>query len=426
MNIQIFKNSNNFLKDKMRILVYYLPILFLLIVLTPTTGHGSDYFCWIEWCKFQYQNGISNTYQSWTDYLPLYHYILNLFGKMIGNIEEIPRYIYRLKYITYLFELGSTLILFYILKNQFKDFFKSLFFSLFYLLNFAVLYNSAIWGQVDGIMTFFVFASIISAYYNKTILSILLFVLAVNMKLQAIFFLPLSFYVLVLQYERKQLVKFGIGLFCSLLLQFIIISPFYFNGDLDKFWQVIENSAGKYPKITMNAYNFWALLVDSKNFFDSDADQYWLLTYKSWGLLLFLSTSFMVLIIPLIRVYKKLIQGKSLNNSLNEILLLGAIIPLLFFFFNTQMHERYSHPAFIFITVYSLLNRKIYILVISSIAYFLNLEDVLQAFNTQNYGTLIYTPFFIALLYLLTIVLLFIELYKCQLNKNFSVKENVS
>jgi Gpi18-like mannosyltransferase len=410
----------------MPILTYYLPILLLLIVLTPTTGHGWDCYCWGEWCKYQNQHGISNTYRGWTDYLPLYHYILNLFGKMIGNIEEIPRYIYRLKYITYLFELGSTLIIFYILNNQFKDFFKSLFYSIFYFLNFAVLYNSAIWGQVDGIMTFFVFASIVSAYYNKIILSILLFVLAVNMKLQAMFFLPLLLYVLALHFERKQLVKIGISLFCALLLQFLIISPFYFNGDFDKLWNVIENSVGKFPHITMNAYNFWALLVDSKNFFDSDADQFWLFSYKSWGLLLFLSSSFMALIIPLVRVFKKLILGKSLNNSLNEILLLGAIIPLLFFFFNTQMHERYSHPAFIFITIYSLLNRKIHILVIPSIAYFLNLEDVLQAFNTQNYSTLIYTPFFIALLYLLTIVLLFIELYKCQLNKKFSIKENVS
>jgi hypothetical protein len=240
------------------------------------------------------------------------------------------------------------------------------------------------------------------------------------------FFLPLLLYVLALHFERKQLVKIGISLFCALLLQFLIISPFYFNGDFDKLWNVIENSVGKFPHITMNAYNFWALLVDSKNFFDSDADQFWLFSYKSWGLLLFLSSSFMALIIPLVRVFKKLILGKSLNNSLNEILLLGAIIPLLFFFFNTQMHERYSHPAFIFITIYSLLNRKIHILVIPSIAYFLNLEDVLQAFNTQNYSTLIYTPFFIALLYLLTIVLLFIELYKCQLNKKFSIKENVS
>ncbi len=426
MNFQIVKPFYNFLKMKIGFLVYYIPILLLLIVLTPNTGHGWDCYCWAEWCKYQTQHGISNTYRGWTDYLPLYHYILNLYGKIAGNIEEIQSHIYRLKYITYLFEFGSTLILFFILKNQFKDFFKSLFYSLFYLLNFAILYNSAVWGQVDGIMTFFVFASIISAYYNKTILSILLFVLAVNMKLQAIFFVPLLLYVLALHYERKQLVKLGIGLFCAILLQFLIISPFYFNGDFDKFWHVIENSIGKFPHITMNAYNFWALLVDSKNFFDSDALDFWGLSYKSWGLMLFLSTSFMALIIPLIRVYKKLIHGKSTTISLNEILLLGALIPLLFFFFNTQMHERYSHPAFIFITVYSLLNRKIHLLIISSIAYFLNLEDVLQAFNTQNYSTLIYTPFFIATLYLLTIVLLFIELYKFQLNKNFTIKENVS
>ena len=420
------KTIYDFLKVKIGFVVYYIPILLILIVLTPTSGHNWDCYCWGEWCKYQNQHGISNTYRGWTDYLPLYHYILNLYGKLYGNIEEIPRFIYRLKYITYLFELGSTIILFYLLKNQFKDFFKALFYSLFYLLNFAILYNSAIWGQVDGIMTFFVFASIISCYYNKLLLSIILFVLAVNMKLQAIFFLPLFLYILYLHFERKQLYKFVIGFFIALILQFLIVSPFYFNGDFDKLWAVIQNSVGKFPHITMNAYNFWAIVVDNKNFFESDATEFLGISYKSWGLLFFLSTSFLALMTPFIRVLKKLFLGNSMNITLNEILLLGALIPLLFFFFNTQMHERYSHPSIIFITVFSLLNKKYHLLIIPSIAYFLNLEDVLQTFNTQNYTTVIYTPSFIASLYLLTIVLLFIELYKIHINNYSIFKKNVS
>ena len=420
------KTVYNFILNKIGIVAYFIPILFFLVVLTPSTGHGFDCSCWSDWCKHQFQYGISNTYRGWTDYLPLYHYILNLNAKLYDNIEDIPQYIYRLKYVTYLFELGSTLILFYILKRKFNDFFKSLFYSLFYLLNFAVLYNSAIWGQSDGIMTFFVFSSIVAAYYKKSIAAILLFVLGLNMKLQAIFFLPLLLYVISINFRKEQWKTIVIACFSAILLQFLIVSPMYFNGDLDRLWNVVHGSVDKYPFLSMNAYNFWAMFFDSTHFFDSDTTICWGFSYKTWGLLLFLSTSFLALLNPLLVVFRKFFLGKVVHVNLDEVLLIGSLIPLLFFFFNTQMHERYTHPAFIFISVFSLLNKKYHLLIIPSIAYFLNLEDVLQAFNTHNYGTLVYTPSFIAVLYMLTIIMLFVELFKVQFKSNFIFKANVT
>lgn len=420
------RTAYNIVVNKIRFVAFYFPVLLVLVVLTPSTGHVFDCGCWSEWSIFQFQNGISSTYRGWTDYLPLYHYILNLNAKFYDNIEDIARYIYRLKYVTYFFELGSTVILFYILENRFKDFFKSLFFSLFYLLNFAVLYNSAIWGQADGIMTFFVFSSIVAGYYEKSILAVLLFVLGINMKLQAIFFLPLFLYVVLMNFESGQWKKIVFAVISAILLQFLIVSPMYFNGDFGRLWNVVHGSVDKYPFITMNAYNFWALLFDSTKFLESDTTIFLGFSYKSWGLFLFLFTSFLTLFNPLVCIIRKFIFGKAIRLSFDELLLIGSLIPLLFFFFNTQMHERYTHPAFIFITVFSLLNKKYLLLIIPSIAYFLNLEDVLQAFHTHNYATLVYAPGFIAILYLLTIVMLFVELIKVQLKNNFIFKADES
>jgi hypothetical protein len=78
------------------------------------------------------------------------------------------------------------------------------------------------------------------------------------------------------------------------------------------------------------------------------------------------------------------------------------------------MHERYVHPALIFITAFGMLNRKILIIIIPSVAYILNLEGAAHIFNLTNYGTLIFTPRFVAILYLITIILLFYELFKLQ------------
>ena len=407
-----------------KLFAYYLPYLILVIVLTPTLCHISDRQCWIDWAQFQHRHGISNTYRGWSDYLPLYHYVLNIYAKMNGNLEAIAANINRLKYITILFELGSTILLFHLLKAKFEDYYKSLYFSLFYFLNIAVLFNSVIWGQVDGIMTFFVFASIIAGFKNKPVFALMLFVLAVNMKLQSIIFLPLLMYILALHFEKRTILKYVLGVGFAFVLQVVIILPFYLNGDFDAMLQVIINSKGKYPVISMNAYNIWGILLDNRYFFKPDTLGFWGLNYNLWGLIFFFVSSFLILVFPLFRVINTLFRNRKQEINLNEILLIGALIPLFFFFFNTQMHERYVHPALVFITAYGLLNRKILVIIIPSIAYILNLEGAAHIFNLTNYGTLIFTPRFVAILYLITIILLFYELFKLQKTLFTNLKES--
>jgi hypothetical protein len=49
--------------------------------------------------------------------------------------------------------------------------------------------------------------------------------------------------------------------------------------------------------------------------------------------------------------------------------------------------------------------------VLASLAYFLNLEDVLKFMELPNYGTLIFNRDFISILFLITLLYLFINLY---------------
>jgi hypothetical protein len=133
--------------------------------------------------------------------------------------------------------------------------------------------------------------------------------------------------------------------------------------------------------------------------------------------MLFFATSFFALLHflkPLIlRIFKKI----NIEYSQKKVVISCALIPLLFFFFNTQMHERYSHPALIFLAVYAILYNRPLVFILGSIAYFLNMQDVFQALETDKPDTWVFIPLIIAIIYLMVILLLFADLYKVKLVK---------
>jgi Gpi18-like mannosyltransferase len=413
--MKLLKNNNLFYWGK--ILLLYAPFVVSLIILKTKSGYEYDLWCFAEWAKYSFTEGLSNIYKSWTDYLPLYQYVLFCFGKIQGSVEAIADNIYKLKTLTIFFELGTTLMLFKMLEKKFKDTYKAVFFSLFYFLNLAVLYNCVIWGQIDGIVTFFIFGSIIFGYKKKLFLSLLFFVLALNTKLQAIIFLPVIGFLLLPIILNKSIIKkliysiVGIG-----IIQLLIFLPFIYAGDFSQLWNVVTNSVGKFPQVSMNAYNMWYFFIENPGDI-LDTNIFLGITFKTWGLILFFSTGFLALlhlIKPFIlNLYKKI----EFKYSLRKLMISCALIPLLFFFFNTQMHERYVHPAFIFLAVYAMLYSKPVVFILGSLAYFLNMENVLRFFQTNNYHTLVFTPWFIACIYFLVIILLFIDLYDVKLNK---------
>ena len=408
-----------------KILLLYSPFIIVLLILKPKGGHEFDLFCFTEWAKFSFTEGLSNIYKSWTDYLPLYHYVLFLFGKMQGSIEEITSNIYKLKSLTLFFEFGSTLILFKLLKNKYKETYKAVFYSLFYFLNLAVLYNSLIWGQVDGIMTFFIFVAVILAYKKRFFFSLLFFVLALNLKLQAIVFLPIIVLLILPTILDKEQIK---RLICSFggigIIQLLIFLPFICAGDFSKLWNVITNSVGQYPKVSMNAYNMWYFFFNNPMEV-SDFDKFLGITYKIWGLILFFVMSFFALLHFVKPFFSRLFKKIDVEYSYKKTLISCALIPFLFFFFNTQMHERYSHPAFIFLALYAITYKKPLVFILGSLAYFLNLEGVLQSLQTNNYYTLVFMPLFVSCLYLLVIVLLFFDLYDIRLTLFLNQKGNI-
>ncbi len=397
----------------MRAFGIYSFIFLGLLFLVPDGGHEYDRYCWTEWAKYIFSDGLGNIYKSWTDYLPLFHYVLYGYGKIQGSLEEIAADINTLKGFVLLFDLASAFLFYKILYKVYRDEYKAIVFSLFYLLNPAVLYNTMAWGQIDGILAFFMFASIVAAYGKKLFPAMLFFLLGLNLKLQAIVFAPLLLGLLLPVFARSNWKASLLALLGVFLVQLGILLPFILSGGMDRLWAVVGGSAGKYPVISMAAYNLWYLLISGSLSQLPDTTNFMGLSYFSWGLTLFLLTGFAAMF-HLVRGNFLYFFGKGTAEpfSFRKVLLSAALAPLLFFFFNTQMHERYSHPALIFVAAYAVLYKRPAVLIISSIACWLNLDAVLRYAKFGSYGTLIFMPQFIAALFGITIVLLFIDLFR--------------
>lgn len=411
------KNFLKLIAANSGLIAIYVLLYITYIVILPKDGHGADMFCWKEWTKHLFTNGLGDAYKSWTDYLPLYQYFLWAFGHVQGSVERIEQNIYLLKTVTIAFEFIGGYYLIKLIKNRFDNPYEPVMYSMFYFLNIAIFYNSVIWGQIDGILATFLFISFYFALKEKVNLSLILLVLAINLKLQAIIFIPIiglmSLPSMIKQFNLKNLTLWVGSVFT---IQLLILLPFIVKDDIGRVLSVIVGSFGKYPVISMNAYNFWFWFFKGSLMQIPDSTKFLGITCKHWGLIIFFATS-LVALFPLIKAaYLKIVKQSEELISIEKLLLISSLIPLLFFFFNTQMHERYSHPALIFIISYSIISKNFIPSVIICIAYLLNMEDVLRYLHLECYNSFIFKRHLVAIIYFIGIITLYIKLYNIKLN----------
>jgi Gpi18-like mannosyltransferase len=371
----------------------------VLLLVMPNFGHAWDCACWGMWATRMNSHGIASAYTegSTVNYLPLYLYVLRAYAWLVGT-EQIYPYIYTLKIVTLLFDVGSAMII----SSYFKHQKRAWQYVIFTLLNIGFIYNTIIWNQVDGIWSFFVLAAFTMGYRKHLSGSMLLFILAINVKLQAIIFLPLLGLMWLPLFNWRSLTK---ALLISLGVQLLVLAPFIAAGVAGNITDVISGSVDYYQSVSMNAFNFWYLVLDGDLMFVKDDILIGgLITYKQAGLLMFFSFSFLVLL-PIIKdTWQVIIKKQVTQLGLSQWVWSMTLIPLIFFYFNTQMHERYIHPAIGFATLLAFSTRQYGPWLLMSMAYALSLESICKFLELNNYGTLIFHPDFLAGLYGVSLV----------------------
>lgn len=398
-------------------IVLFLTLIFVvLIFLIPntTTPGKYDRRCWINWSNYIFGNGLANIYRLEVNYLPLYHYVLFVYGKFMGSTEAIIYNINGLKYITLFFELIGVGYVISLVKDKYNAIFAPLLLSLLIVLNPAFFYDNVLYGQVDGIYSSFLFISVFYAIKKKPGLSLLAFVIALNLKLQAITYAPLVFLInLPVIFEALNFRKVLAIILPSVVLQFLIVLPFVLNNDIGLVWNVVTGSQGRYPYVSMGAFNGWYFFLEAPKKMN---DYYGVFgrSYNALGLVSYVSVMFLAIFPLLWWSFKVLIQRTKIPEfPIEKILILGIMMALIFFYFNTQMHARYIHSAMIFAGAYALYTKRYLIFGILSLGYFLNIESSAKILkgNIAEYEYFFFNPVFVSSLFLIVLILCFKQLY---------------
>jgi Gpi18-like mannosyltransferase len=380
-------------------------------------GHQGDMLFWLNWSKYIFEHGFTHVYDNKEcNYLPAYLYVLWGHVKLQGNTVDIGDNLYTIKFFTLIFDVAAAVLSVRFVK-ELKD--KTYYFLLL-MFNVAYIYNTVFWGQVDAIFTFWGFAALLLAIEQRVEWSILCLTIALNFKLQALVFIPVVGALLLPNFlTLKGMKKFLLAIIISFFIQIIILLPFILSGRLGQVWHVIIDSVGHYPFPTVGAFNLWTILLPNVSiegmYKISDETKIGFLSYKQIGQFLFISTV-LVSLYPLVNyLVKKYLKKNYSVFPIKNVFLIAALTSLNFYFFNTEMHERYSHPALVCLAAYAFLSKRFLPLILGSIAYFLNMERICWYLNLHNdtyENGFLFKPRLIAGLYLILILLLYFLLYK--------------
>jgi hypothetical protein len=242
-------------------------------------------------------------------------------------------------------------------------------------------------------------------------------VLMLNFKLQGIVFVPFLFLIYICQMEHWNWKKhFLYPVIALIATQVLLLFPFLLKeGGVGQVLHTLNSLVGYVPRVASLAFNFWTLLLGAQADIRPDTELVLAgLSFRELGFLLFAFVSFLALLPLIIFIYHKFIlKRKSLVLPKELVWTAAALIAIAFFYFNTQMHERYSHPAFIFLIALFVHNRRMLLpYLLFSFAYFMNMEFVLRVMNLGNYETsFLFNRYLIAGVYGILIVYLLLYLF---------------
>lgn len=360
-----------FLKKYSLILLVSVVIIRLILVLLPSFKIDmTDWQAWsariAEVTPFYFYGP-----NYFADYFPGYLYMLWFLGKSFYillphlSIFSIEFEIY-LKLFTNLFDLGTA---YYIYKIVYRYQYKfALIAPIFYLANPALIFNSSVWGQVDGILTFFLVYSAYCLIELKRAYRFNFFsALSIIVKPQGLAIFPVMIIYLLSNFNFKK--YFSLVIIPTLLI--LLSLPFFSKDPILGLFHLFQKSASTYPYTSMFSYNFWSFagwwIPDSTKFLD--------LTFQVWGVVFYL-TALIFILLPLI--FRR-------NKDNFFIYFALALTSFAFFLFLTRIHQRYLFPFFSFLLITALIRNSLKIKIIYLALSFIHLINLLYVYYYYNY-----------------------------------------
>lgn len=199
-------------------------------------------------------------------------------------------------------------------------------------LNPAIIFNSAVWSQIDGIFTFFLLLTIVLLLDQRAEAAVASYVVAFLIKPQSICLAPLIGIVLLMRYPPRRWLRAGI---VGLGLGFALLLPFFglrsFVGLID----VLGGSVEVYPYTSLFTYNIWGVYGMWRN--DLEIGLFGL-PLRSIGTLLYGVGLIVGVALLIVRLQRS-------RNDVLTLFVFATYFVMLPVMVMTRMHERYVYPA---------------------------------------------------------------------------------
>lgn len=329
-------------------------VFLLRFLLSFLPSFGADMGAWLGWAGRLTSLGFAKFYSStvWTEYTPGFLYWLWLVGKL-GWVTPLA-----IKIPVILADIFTGYLIWLLVKKVNTKLALAAFF--FYVLNPVAIFDGSVWGQIDGVLTLFLF---LSAYFlierKNFVWSAFFWAVAFLIKPQAIAIAPVFLLVILLKkFNFKQVLA---GLAAAFVTIFVLSLPFFPKNPFLGLPNLVLQMGQYYSYTSLNAFNVWSWV----GFWVSDATKFLGISLNIWSTVFLLSSI----------VFALVIFRRKLDSKANYYLLF-AVLSLGFFVFPTRVHERYLFPFFAFLLTSAGLANSVNLFIVyavTSVASFLNL-----------------------------------------------------
>lgn len=410
-------------------------VLFRIAVAMLTPAYASDLSCFKYWSWYASKD-LFNMYSSssgisFLDYPPLYMYILAPLGAMANGLSEVMDGAVTeliLKLPSLVADIVTSVLLYRLAKRYLDDKWAVVV-GLFYALNPAIWINSVAWGQVDSLFTMFIVIELMCILYKKWAGAGISFALMVLMKPHGIIFTPAIGLVLLLEIIfNKNWKPMLITVLSGVLAVIVLLLPFYIRtGFEDPMWiiKLYTNTIDSYPYVSMNAFNFWAML----GYNVASVEKVWCgLKFSQWGML-----GIILAIVLAIIFAVKGMQKKALDRVKTAMpAIVSCILIVTVFTFAAKMHERYMFAAIVLALMSFILSKEKWYLYLSVIFSSVIFANTYMIYNLNTMWDYPYPAFdditvnIIALFEFLSFIALMIVTVKVMVKKDISAPKSLS
>jgi Gpi18-like mannosyltransferase len=364
---------------KLLVLVMAAAFVVRIALAATSTGHSADIGTFSAWAGHAAE-GLTSFYSPgyFADYPPGYMYVLWLVGKvrlLLSLDFNTPPFLVILKLPAMLADMVTILIIDRLARRHLHGS-TSVALAALFAFNPAVLLDSAVWGQVDSVLTMFILGGVL-LLERHPVLSGASFTAALLIKPQALIFAPLPLLWFAVRFLRREqhtsadLLEFSgaaIVTFCAIIL------PFSVNESPGWIVAKYGGTLASYPYATFNAFNLFALTGAN---LASTTERWLFFPYGVWG------NIFIVLIVLFATVVA--VRG----DTYSRFWYLSLFLPASVFVLSAKMHERYLFPALVLTLACYIVTREGWALLLYagfSVTLCLNVAEVLALSYREIYA----------------------------------------